>query len=56
MKEAVVNAALKSGDKLDHSNYEPISHMSILSKILEKIIQTRMSANFNRYKIPSYKK
>lgn len=36
MKEAVIKAVYKSGDKLNPSNYRSKSLMSVLSKIFEK--------------------
>jgi hypothetical protein len=43
MKIAKIIPIFKSGDCLDRNNYRPISLLSIFSKILEKIVCTRLS-------------
>ena len=48
MKIAKVIPLFKKGDKLDPSNYRPISLLSTLSKILEKLIFKR-TMNFLKY-------
>ncbi|KAJ8732469.1 hypothetical protein PYW07_015068 [Mythimna separata] len=42
LKKAVVTPVFKSGDKTSVNNYRPISVLSGLSKILEKIINSRL--------------
>lgn len=41
-KKANVCPVYKSGDRLDPSNYRPISLLSSLSKIIEKVVNTRL--------------
>ena len=41
MKLVTVTTVYKGGSKLDISNYQPISVLSILNKVLEKIVQFR---------------
>lgn len=41
-KKAVVVPLFKSGDRLDISNYRPISLLSVFSKILEKLVHSRL--------------
>ena len=45
LKRAIVNPILKSGDKRDVTNYRPISILSILSYIYERIIYVRLMAH-----------
>lgn len=42
LKWARITPVFKSGDKTDCNNYRPISVLNILSKIVEKIIYTRL--------------
>jgi hypothetical protein len=42
LKTAIVKPLFKRNDKLDPSNYRPISLLSIFSKILEKVIKVRL--------------
>ena len=51
MKIAKVIPLFKKGDKLDPSNYRPISLLSTLSKILEKIIFKRTINFFNKHTV-----
>jgi hypothetical protein len=41
LKYAVVNPLYKSGDKADITNYRPISMLTVLSKILGKVMHSR---------------
>lgn len=47
LKKAVVIPIHKSGDKFTFNNYRPISLLSILSKVLEKIIYYQLSSFIN---------
>jgi hypothetical protein len=42
-KEAVVIPIFKNGDRVDASNYRPISMLNILSKILETVMKVRLT-------------
>ena len=44
---------LKKGDKRDISNYRPISLLPVFSKILERVMQTRLLKHLNDYNILS---
>lgn len=52
-KLSVVTPIYKSGDKTDMNNYRPISLISNLAKILEKILKIRLSKFINKYKLLS---
>ena len=51
LKIAKVIPLFKKGDKLDPSNYRPISLLSTLSKILEKLIFKRTMNFFNTHNV-----
>jgi len=51
LKIAKVIPIYKKGNKNQSSNYRPISMLNILSKILEKIIFSRMLSFLDKYKI-----
>ena len=53
MKLAKIIPLFKKGDKLEIGNYRPISLLSSFSKILEKIVFTRMIAFLKKYDILS---
>ena len=42
MKYSIIKPLYKKGNKRDVSNYRPISLLTSFSKILEKVIQTRL--------------
>lgn len=42
LKKGIINPVYKGGNKLEMSNYRPISIISNLAKILEKLIKTRI--------------
>lgn len=54
-KIAKVKPLYKSGDKLDVNNYRPISLLSSLSKVFEKILKKRITDFISRYRIISEK-
>ena len=51
MKLAMICPIHKSGSKLKASNYRPVSILPILSKVLEKIVQTRLVTFLEQQKI-----
>ena len=51
LKIAVIKPIYKSGDKHTFNNYRPISMLPILSKILEKILHSRISEYVNEKSI-----
>lgn len=54
-KVAIVRPLHKSGSKNDVNNYRPISLISNLSKVFEKVIKVRLTAFLERYNIISDK-
>ena len=46
LKIACITALFKAGDKLDPTNYRPISTLSLLNKIFEKLLHTRLNSFF----------
>ena len=55
LKVACITALFKAGDKLDPSNYRPISTLSVLNKIFEKLLHTRLNSFFEENNIYSRK-
>ena len=51
LKTTRVIPLFKSGKKDDQSNYRPISTLTFLSKIFEKVLNIRVYSFLNRYKI-----
>lgn len=51
LKIAKIIPIHKSGSHTDTANYRPISLISIFSKIFEKIIKSRLTSFFDKYKI-----
>ena len=47
LKFATVRPLFKKGDKRDISNYQPISLLPVFSKILERVLQTRLLKHLN---------
>lgn len=52
-KLAQVSPIYKNGHRSDPNNYRPISLLSVFSKILEKIVNTRLTAFFDKYNLIS---
>ena len=50
-KNAKVVPIFKSGNKQRAKNYHPISLLPTLSKILEKLIKTRLIKFFDKYQV-----
>ena len=51
LKFATVRPLFKKGDKRDISNYRPISLLPVFSKILERVMHTRLLKHLNDYNI-----
>lgn len=51
LKKAEIVPVYKSGDKLDVNNYRPISIISNIAKILERIVYNRLYNFFHKFKI-----
>ena len=51
LKLAYVTPVYKSGDKFSINNYRPVSVISVFSKILEKLMYTRLLNFVNKYKL-----
>jgi hypothetical protein len=53
LKQAIVTPVFKSGNRSIASDYRPISVLPAISKILEKLINTRLINYLNKFKILS---
>lgn len=51
LKRAVVKPIYKAGDKQQFSNYRPISLLPVLSKLLEKLIYSRLNGHLDENNI-----
>ena len=51
VKLAMTTPIFKGGSKLDVSNYRPVSVLPIISKVLEKLMLTRLTKNLDKNKI-----
>jgi len=51
LKYAVVKRLLKNGYKSNISNYRPISTLSSLSKVVEKVMYNQLQEHLNKYSI-----
>ena len=51
LKTAIVTPIFKEGKIEEYSNYRPISILSLLSKIFEKLISMRITSFFNEHQI-----
>lgn len=54
-KSTVIVPIFKKGDKLDVTNYRPISLITSFAKVYEKILYQRLTSFFNKYSILSPK-
>jgi fructose-1,6-bisphosphatase/inositol monophosphatase family enzyme len=48
LKFSVVKPAFKNGDKVNISNYRPISLLTAFSKVFEKVIYARLYQHFSQ--------
>ncbi|KAJ8703937.1 hypothetical protein PYW07_013231 [Mythimna separata] len=53
LKQSVITPVYKGGDKDDVNNYRPISVLPSISKVLEKIINTRLTNYLTKFNILS---
>jgi hypothetical protein len=53
LKKSIVTPVFKSGDKIDINNYRPISVLSVISKIIERIINSRLITYLEKFNILS---
>ena len=51
MKIAMISPILKGGSRLEVSNYRPVSVLPILSKLLERLMQNRLTKFLDENKI-----
>ena len=51
IKLAVITPMFKGGSKLDVSNYRPVSVLPTISKVLEKLMLTRLTKYLDKSKI-----
>ena len=51
MKLAMITPIFKGGSKLDFSNYRPVSVLPIISKVLKKLMLTRLTKYLDKNKI-----
>ena len=51
MKLATITPIFKGGSKLDVSNYRPVSVLPTISKVLEKLMLTRLTNHLDQSKI-----
>ena len=51
MKLAMITPIFKGGSKFDFSNYRPVSVLPIISKVLEKLMLTRITKYLDKNKI-----
>lgn len=55
LKNAIIKPLFKKGDKFDMTNYRPISLISSLAKIVERIIKKRLLKFLEKYELISKK-
>ncbi|CAK1579105.1 unnamed protein product [Parnassius mnemosyne] len=53
LKQTIITPVYKSGDKFNPSNYRPVSVISVIAKILEKLINIRLIKFFSKFNILS---
>lgn len=53
LKQSIITPVYKSGDRADANNYRPISVLPSISKIIEKLINTRILNYLNKFNIIS---
>lgn len=51
LKRSIITAMFRTGNKLQMNNYRPISVISNLAKVMEKIIKSKLINYLNTYKI-----
>lgn len=55
LKQAIVTPVPKGGERDNVNNYRPISVLPVISKVIEKLLSTRLTNYFNKFKILSDK-
>lgn len=53
LKQSIVTPVYKSGERVDANNYRPISVISAISKVVEKLINKRLISYLNKFNILS---
>lgn len=51
LKTSIIRPVYKSGEKADVSNYRPIAILSVIDKILEEVVATRLRSFLEKYRI-----
>ena len=53
LKRSIVTPVFKSGDRTEVNNYRPISVLTSISKVIEKLLNVRLMRYLDKYKILS---